>query len=570
MRPELAILSFLCLVLLIALTLLHVNSRNVAVLSLIGWLLASTLVQGVNSIVWAQSTEIRSPVWCDIASKFLLGARTALPAACFCIIFHLYFLSSNRNAKRRRYRTIFELIFCLLVPLVYMALHIIVQTYRFDLAQGFGCVASIYPSTTALILVWMPPMLFCMSALSLASLTLWSHIRRSQQLSDRACLSSRLITVTFLRPLFTAIIISLLIFVVSLFDMTSALMAAGGLQSWTSLSATHAEIAQVRIVPNGDISYLERIEAWWWVVPISTLVFSLLALAGLAYCAAQGDSGLGYQSPGRWLRSSFFRRSSSDDEFIQGSDGYSTRFSTRFTISSPPPLTPVVLSSGWDDSLRPSKIRPKPTPIVLPVHSPSPSETGSESAASSKSQALAYLQSPASPDSPVLAAPAPVAESHRWTTLLTTSPPTMSQPLPTSHKESILSAPWPVPPSTVPVSPVKGPALSPVPTSRHYLRPPSISSITTSMASSTISASAYLSDPDVFLHTSHRAPFRDAGIPTTAVPPPTVQRVPRRIHSLESFHGRKLSLASVSGGAKRRERDGRGEAIYMTVVQETV
>ena len=140
MRPELAILSFLCLVLLISLTFLHVNSRNAAVLSLIGWLLVSTLVQGVNGIVWAQNTEIRSPVWCDIgasrayfvivsklknkykASKILLGARIAIPSACFCMSFHLYFLSSNRNAKRRRHRTFFELIFCLLVPLIYMAL----------------------------------------------------------------------------------------------------------------------------------------------------------------------------------------------------------------------------------------------------------------------------------------------------------------------------------------------------------------------------------------------------------------------------------------------------------------
>ena len=414
-------------------------------------------------------------------------------------------------------------------------------------------------------------MLFCVLTLVLASLALWSHIRRSRQLSDRACLSSRLITVTFLRPLFTAIIISLLVFVVSIFDMASALATAGGLQPWTSLSAVHTEISQVFIVPDADISYLERIEAWWWVVPVSTLVFSLLALAGLVYCAAQSDSGLGHHNPGRWLRSSLFRKSGSDDEFIQGSDGYSTRFSTRFTIPSPPPLTPVVLSSGWDDSLRPSKTRPKPTPIVLPVHSPSPSETGSDSAVSSKSQALAYLQSPASPDSPVLATPAPVADPHRWTTLLTTSPPTMSQPLPKSHRDSILSSPWPVPPSTLPVSPgLKGRTLSPAPASRRYVRPPSISSITTSMASSTISASAYPSDPDVFLHTNHRAPFRDAGVPMTAVPPPTAQRAPRRIPSLESFHGRKLSLASINGSARKREREARGEAIYMTVVQETV
>lgn len=139
MRPELPILSFLCLVLLIALTLLHANSRNVAVLALIGWLSVCSLIQGVDSVLWAGNTVVRAPVWCDIseycqltyflaslmfriATKILLGSRVATPAACSSICYHLYFLSSNRGAKRRAYRSLCEIIFCIVLPLVYMAL----------------------------------------------------------------------------------------------------------------------------------------------------------------------------------------------------------------------------------------------------------------------------------------------------------------------------------------------------------------------------------------------------------------------------------------------------------------
>ena len=69
MRPELSILPFLCLVLSIALTLLHANSRNVAVLALLGWLLLCNLAQGVDSVVWAGNTVVHTPVWCDIGER---------------------------------------------------------------------------------------------------------------------------------------------------------------------------------------------------------------------------------------------------------------------------------------------------------------------------------------------------------------------------------------------------------------------------------------------------------------------------------------------------------------------
>ena len=55
-------------------------------------------------------------------TKFLLGARVAIPAACSSICYHLHFLSSNRDAKRRLHRSLFEFIFCIILPLVYMAL----------------------------------------------------------------------------------------------------------------------------------------------------------------------------------------------------------------------------------------------------------------------------------------------------------------------------------------------------------------------------------------------------------------------------------------------------------------
>ena len=37
----------------------------------------------------------------------------------------------------------------------------IVQDHRFDLVQDFGCSASVHPSSPALILIWLPPLIIC-------------------------------------------------------------------------------------------------------------------------------------------------------------------------------------------------------------------------------------------------------------------------------------------------------------------------------------------------------------------------------------------------------------------------
>ncbi|EKM52529.1 uncharacterized protein PHACADRAFT_261014 [Phanerochaete carnosa HHB-10118-sp] len=575
MRPELPILSFLCLVLLMALTLLHVNSRNVAVLALIGWLLVCSLVQGVDSVAWAQNTVVRTPVWCDIATKVLLGSRLAIPAACSSISYHLYFLSSNRDAKRRPHRTLFEVTFCIVSPIFYMAFHIIVQNHRFDLTQDFGCVASIYTSSAAIILVWIPPFLFCTSSLVFAGLSLLAHIRRSRQLSDRVCLSSRLITVTFLRPLFTAIIISLLVLTVSIFDFAVALTSDGGLQPWLSWSSVHTNLSQVQVIPQMAYAHLHRIEAWWWVAPTATLVFSSTALVGLVYCA-QTASGNGYRNPARWFHTSLFHRSRGD-EFIQCSEGFSTRLTSQLTIPSLSPLSPTEAISGWDDTVRSEKVKPKLPPITcsLPPVLASPSNPGPESSKSAQHPSLAYMQSPSSPEPPMAATP---AQPH-WSTLLKSPPPSLASVPSSSPADSILSSPWPRPPSTVPVTPVLSPTSPQSPTvpapSYRYARPPSMSSLSTSAASSTISANAYLGDPDALLHgvplALRRAPFADAGIPAPTLAMPLVERNRsplRRIPSLEGFHARKMSLTRGSGAGNRR--DVHTEGIYMTVVQETV
>ncbi|EED83634.1 hypothetical fungal pheromone GPCR [Postia placenta Mad-698-R] len=178
MGIELPIVSILCAVLLLCLIPAYLIAGNVAATSLVGWLLLCNLIQAVDSTVWENNTSIRTPAWCDIATKLLLGARIALPAACLGISRHLRRRTSTFDFGSRRSIPWADYALCFVLPIMYMILHIIVQDHRFDLLQNYGCTASVYSSLPALILVWLPPSLLSIAALVGSSITLYHPTRR--------------------------------------------------------------------------------------------------------------------------------------------------------------------------------------------------------------------------------------------------------------------------------------------------------------------------------------------------------------------------------------------------------
>ena len=121
----------------------HWRARNVATLSMIGWLFVSNIIYAVDAFIWANNIVVVVPVWCDIskpssisvgniywtlalATKLIIGANFALPAACLCICIHLEQVASLRLAHNtlsdRQRRQFFEVGMCLGLPLIFMAL----------------------------------------------------------------------------------------------------------------------------------------------------------------------------------------------------------------------------------------------------------------------------------------------------------------------------------------------------------------------------------------------------------------------------------------------------------------
>ncbi|KAF9007130.1 GPCR fungal pheromone mating factor [Cyathus striatus] len=165
MSAELSVLSFLLAVLLAAYIPIKRVRNNVANLAVVLWLVVCNLIHGINAIQWAGNVDMSSPGWCDIATRISLAFYIALPAACICMSRELESKSSQRiiskDIRSVRIRALIDILICYVLPMLYLILHYVVQSHRFDIIKGYGCFASIHPSGPALLIITLTPTLLC-------------------------------------------------------------------------------------------------------------------------------------------------------------------------------------------------------------------------------------------------------------------------------------------------------------------------------------------------------------------------------------------------------------------------
>ena len=147
--PQLPVGAFIAAALVLFPLPSYWRSKNVATLSLILWLFLMNLIYGLNSLVWADNASPRWLVWCDIsgssllwisflyvsltrfwvrltATKLMIGASHAIPAAAMCVCKHLELVASGRVVRlthdEQRQRKFLELFMCFGLPIILMAL----------------------------------------------------------------------------------------------------------------------------------------------------------------------------------------------------------------------------------------------------------------------------------------------------------------------------------------------------------------------------------------------------------------------------------------------------------------
>ncbi|KAH7904573.1 pheromone A receptor-domain-containing protein [Hygrophoropsis aurantiaca] len=256
----------------------HWRARNIATLSIIAWLFISNLIFAINSIIWANTVLNVAPIWCDISTKLQMGANMALPACCLCVCIHLERIASVRQVRtmhaEKLRRMFFDAALCWGLPIIYMALHYIVQGHRFDIVEEFGCRPTIYVSIPAIFLIWVPPMVAALLTLAYAGVALVHFFRRrltfAKHLQDS---TSGLTSSRYFRLMCMSVLQMVWGLLVTSLNMWFT--CQHGLRPWISWANVHDGFSQIAYFPTVLIpqSTLTWTFALWWTVPVSSVFF---------------------------------------------------------------------------------------------------------------------------------------------------------------------------------------------------------------------------------------------------------------------------------------------------------
>ncbi|KAK6995734.1 STE3-domain-containing protein [Favolaschia claudopus] len=310
-HPELVPISFIAAFSLFLALPWHWRARNVATLSIIFWLFTVNLIFAVDSIIWGDSIDIIAPIWCDITTKLIIGSNFALPAACLCICIHLEQVSSVRAARTtsadKRRRQIFEACMCFGLPLLFMALHYVVQGHRFDIIQEYGCRPATFVTVPAIIIVWIPPIIIAVAALVFAGLALRHFMLR--RISFAAHLDASHLALTTSRYL-RLMLMSVLQMIWSISITAYVLwftLSTSRVHPYISWANVHADFSRIDQYPSLFIPQLiqNTFYASWWVIPASTFIF-------VAFFAFGREAVDEYRHAFRWVGRKVFRQKSND------------------------------------------------------------------------------------------------------------------------------------------------------------------------------------------------------------------------------------------------------------------
>lgn len=165
----LPLLSILSIIIVIVPLTLHAKNNNRPASLILCWFILLNAFNVINAFLWPND-DIES--WydgaglCDIESKVMIASYVAVPGALLCVFRSLARVLDTSCAaivpsKSQRWRNRgMETLFCVVVPVVAMADHIVYQKSRYMIFSISGCVNDFdeSPMSFALSFIW-PPVL---------------------------------------------------------------------------------------------------------------------------------------------------------------------------------------------------------------------------------------------------------------------------------------------------------------------------------------------------------------------------------------------------------------------------
>ncbi|EEH23272.1 hypothetical protein PABG_05483 [Paracoccidioides brasiliensis Pb03] len=301
----LPILAFLSVLACIPPLVWHSRTGNFPASCLIAWFIVFNIFNFINPLIWP--TDDVGRWWngaglCDVETKLMAPLGAGIAGALNCIFRSLAdVMNTDRTtlipSKAQRRRTLaFEVVFCVVIPVLMMALHYIVQHRRYYIFAIVGCMPAFHPSwpTTALIFSW--PLVVLSLATIYCGLVIYRLFKYRQQFSYIVSISSNSSKSRFIRLLALSLVMLLGSFPVQIYVFYCNITLS---QPWVpySWNDVHGPAwGNVEKLPMNGVVYYDR----WIQVSCGFLIFAFFGFgkdATLMYRKVLLQIGLGRYFP---------------------------------------------------------------------------------------------------------------------------------------------------------------------------------------------------------------------------------------------------------------------------------
>jgi pheromone a factor receptor len=257
----------------------HYKARNSGTLIFIFWEVLANLVFMINGIVWAGNLRNPVPVWCDITTKLIVGFGTALPAASLCINRRLYQIATVRTVTtskaHKRREILIDVAIGFGLPIIFMALHYVVQGHRFDIIEDIGCWPSTYNTAPGVVVLLVPGILISLVSFVYCTLSIIAFMKHratfSAALANHNSNTSRYFRLMALASM--EILFSLPMGIYHLVQNTRV----APLHPWISWEDTHFNFGRVDFIPriffNASPVLWIDLQIGRWLAPFGAFVF---------------------------------------------------------------------------------------------------------------------------------------------------------------------------------------------------------------------------------------------------------------------------------------------------------
>ncbi|KAI0087571.1 GPCR fungal pheromone mating factor [Irpex rosettiformis] len=261
----------------------HLHAWNAGTCVFMLWASLSSFVQFVNSVVWFGSMDNVAPVWCDIASTFLIGAGVGIPAASLCINRRLYHIASVRTVsispQDKRRAVLVDIAISIGIPMLVMILQSVLNNFaghRYDIVEDIGCLPTTFWTPVAIPLAFMWPTVIGCISFVYAALTLRAFWIRRTRFKELLSSNESLTVSRYFRLMLLPIVEMSCTIPISLFAVY-IITHGVPMSPWKSWSDTHYHFSYVGQLPavvwRSDPSRRISFEMTRWLNPCSALLF---------------------------------------------------------------------------------------------------------------------------------------------------------------------------------------------------------------------------------------------------------------------------------------------------------